>query len=454
MGVDTHSESNEETQSSAVRGYPSERYAWWVMFVLTLALLVSFIDRQIVALVVEPLKSDLGIGDAQVGWLYGGFAIFYAVAGLPIAVMADRRSRRWIIAIGILAWSAMTVACGLSRNFFQLMLARIGVGVGEASLGPSTHSLVGDYFPPDKIPRAMSVFQIGAVVGTGLAFLIGGTVVELVKDSPPIDAGMFGTLKPWQLTFIYVGAPGVLVALLMMTVREPERRSTVKAGAFRLSDFAELRQFYTSNWKTVLAHHMGFTSLALVGWAFVFWTPTYFSRIHDVPAGQASQVFGWIFIVAGPLGVLWAPLMAEWLAKRGRRDANIVAGLIGGTAVLPIIVLIELSSSVLWAWVLYVPAVFLVNSPYGLANGALPVIAPPHLRAQIAALYALVGAVFGMGIGPPLGGAISDYIFTGPEGVRYSIMSMTCVFGPIGAGLLWWGRRHYALSLERASAYH
>ncbi len=439
----------------SARAYPSERYAWWVMFVLTLALLVSFIDRQIVALVVEPLKADLGINDTQVGWLYGGFAIFYAAAGLPLAVLADKKSRRWIITIGILAWSAMTVACGLSRNFFQLMLARIGVGVGEATLGPSTHSLVGDYFPPSKIPRAMSVFQLGAVIGTGLAFLVGGLVVEAVKNSPPVDAGVFGVLKPWQLTFIYVGVPGALVALLMQTVREPERRSKQSSSSFRTQDFGELFAFYRSNWKTVLAHHGGFTSIALVGWAFVFWTPTYFTRIHGVSAGQASQIFGLIYVFAGTLGVLWAPWMAEMLAKRGWKDSNIVGGLLGSALVLPVILFIELSPWLWLAWVLYVPAVFFINSPFGLANGALPVIAPPHMRAQIAAVYALIGAVFGMGIGPPLGGAISDYIFTGPEGVRYSIMLMTCIFGPLGVGLLWWGRKHYAESLARAEAeYH
>jgi len=430
--------------------YPSPIYAWWMIFVLTLALLVSFIDRQIVALVVEPLRADLNISDTQIGWLYGGFAIFYAVAGLPIAVLADRKSRRLIIVIGIISWSLMTVACGLSKNFLQLMLARIGVGVGEATLGPTTHSLVGDTFPRAKIPRALSVFQIGAVVGSGLAFLIGGIVVELVKNSPPVDAGMFGVLRPWQLTFIYVGAPGILVALLMFTIREPMRRSVLPAAGFRLSDLAELKDFYASNKQTILAHHLGFTSLAMVGWAFVFWTPTYFTRIHGISAGESSQLFGIIFLIAGPAGVLWAPYMAEYLAKRGWKDANIVGGLLGGVAIIPIIILIQMAPSPFWAWILYVPAMFFVNAPFGLAAGALPVIAPPHMRAQVAAIYALIGAIFGMGVGPPIAGAINDYIFPEPDGVRYSIMLMMAIFGPLGVGALWWGRRHYADSLARA----
>ncbi len=436
------------------RSYPHERYAWWVVAVLTLALLVSFIDRQIVALVVEPLKTDLGLSDTQIGWLYGGFAIFYAVAGLPLAVLADRKSRRFIIMVGIVAWSIMTVACGLSRNFFQLMLARIGVGVGEATLGPATHSLVGDYFPRDRIPMAMSVFQIGAVVGTGLAFWIGGIVVEFAANSPPVDLGIFGTMRPWQMTFIYVGAPGILVALLMLTVQEPPRRAQVPTGSFKLSDLNQLKDFYIRNKETVIAHHLGFTCFALVGWAFVFWTPTYFTRVHDIPAGEASQLFGFIFIFAGPAGVLWAPWMAQYFAKRGRKDANILGGMLGGAIVIPIIILIQLAPAPIWAWLLYAPAIFFVNSPFGLANGALPVIAPPDKRAQIAALYALQSAIFGMGIGPMLGGFISDVLFPGPEGVRYSIMLMACVFGPLGVGLLWWGRQHYAKSLAYAEKHY
>lgn len=430
----------------------SSRYAWWVMVVLTLALLVSFIDRQIVSLLVEPLREDLGINDTQIGWLFGGFAIFYAVAAFPIAILTDRTSRRMIITVGIVVWSVMTVACGLARNFTQLMMARIGVGAGEASLGPATHSLVGDYFPRDQIPRAMSVFQLGAVIGTGIAFLAGGIVVELVKNSPPVDAGVFGVLMPWQLTFIYVGAPGVLVALLMITVREPVRKAVTPTTSFRLADLAQLKQFYLTNSKTIVAHHFGIACLATVGWAFVFWTPTYFTRIHGVSSGEASQLLGIIYIIAAPAGTLWAPYMESVFAARGRKDSIILASMLGGAAVIPLIFLIQLAPSAWWAWVLYVPAIFFMNAPFGLANGALPVIAPPHMRAQVAAIYGLVVSLFGMGVGPPIAGAISDYVFPGTEGVRFSIMLMAGTFGPLGVGLLWWGRGHYAESLMRAEA--
>lgn len=173
--------------------FPRPAYAWWVVFVLGLALIVSYIDRHIVSILVEPIKRDLGISDASAGWLFMGFAIFHALAGLPLARIADRKSRRMLISIGIIAWSAMTMACGLARNFAQLMVARIGVGVGEATLAPATASLIGDYFPRDRVPMAMSVFHTGAVLGSGLAFLLGGMVVEFVSNAPPADLPLLGT---------------------------------------------------------------------------------------------------------------------------------------------------------------------------------------------------------------------------------------------------------------------
>ena len=166
--------------------YPSRRYAWFVVFLLIIASLVAFMDRQIVAIVVGPMQQDLGVGDTQIGWLYGIHALFYAFAAIPIAGLADTRSRKHIIAVGIFFWSLMTVICGLTKNYSQIFLARIGVGVGEATLTPSTTSLIGDYFPREDVPLAMSIFQAGPIIGTGIAFIIGGFVLQLVEGASPL----------------------------------------------------------------------------------------------------------------------------------------------------------------------------------------------------------------------------------------------------------------------------
>lgn len=431
------------------------------MALLLVGSLVAFVDRQVVAIVVGPMSRDLGIGDAQIGWLYGIFALFYAVAGVPIAWLADRYSRKWLIAIGVFLWSLMTVACGLTRNFSEILLARIGVGVGEASITPATVSMVGDLFPREQIPLALSIYQTGAIIGSGLAFVIGGVVLGIVEQAEPLILPIVGALEPWQQTFVYVGLPGFVLALVILMLREPARRhlpantsksispSSKEVGTPR--GFAELRSFYRSHWQTLTLHHLGFLCLALMGYAFVFWTVTYFVRVHGLGAADASQTFGWIFLVAGPTGPILAALLAQRLSKAGRADANIIAGMVGGLLALPVIVAIQFAPTALVAFILYVPAMILVNSPFGIANAALPLIAPPQLRAQVAAVNMLVGAV-GMMLGPPLAGYFNEQVFPGPDGVRYSLLTLTCIFGLLGVSLLWFCRPFYAHSLNQAEA--
>jgi MFS family permease len=429
--------------------YPRPAYSWFVMAVLVFAALIAFIDRQVVAIVVDPMKEDLGVGDAQIGWLYGVFAVFYAVAAMPIAWLADRKSRKHIIAAGIFLWSLMTMACGLSRSFWYVFAARIGVGVGEATLTPATTSLVGDYFPRDQIPLALSVFQTGAIMGSGIAFIIGGMVLNIVEQADPMVLPLIGELHPWQQTFLYVGAPGLLLAVLLLFLREPTRRSASGALQQDQATVNEILRFYRRNARTLAFHHIGFLSFVLMGYAFVFWTVSFFVRVHGMAAADASQTFGWIFFLTGPLGPILAALLARWLTRRGHGDANITAGMVGGLLSIPTIIAIQFVPSASWAIVLYVPAMIFINSPFGLAAGSLPLIAPANMRAQVAAFYMLVVS-FGMMFGPPLAGAVNEYVFPGPEGVRYSLITLSSVFGLIGGVSLWMGRRHYATSLANA----
>lgn len=397
------------------------------------------------------MKEDLGIGDTEIGWLYGVFALFYAVAAIPIASLADRKSRRHIIAIGIFLWSLMTIACGLTRNYWQIFIARIGVGVGEATLSPSTTSLIGDYFPRRDIPLALSIFQTGPIIGTGIAFIIGGAVLDLVQDTPPLVLPMVGELKPWQQTFVYVGVPGMFLAAFFLLIREPVRRPSI-LDIPEQAGMPALIAFYRQHTKTFVYHHLGFVSLVLTGYAFVFWSVSFFVRVHGVEAAEASQVFGWIFVVFGPLGPLAVAWLAKVLSDRGYQDANITAGMVGGALTIPTVLAIQLAPNALWAYILYAPALMMVNSPFGIASGALPVITPPHLRARVAAVYMLTGAI-GMMFGPPLAGFFNEFVFPSAEGVRYSMITMTLFFGIIGVIFLWLGRSHYAKSMADSAEW-
>ncbi len=208
--------------------YPSAKYSWYVVTVLMLAYVFAFLDRQIIALLVDPIKRDIGVTDFQMSLLLGpAFAFFYVTLGIPVGRLADRRSRRTIIGIGIAIWSVMTAACGLAKTFTHLFLARIGVGVGEATLQPCATSVISDYFPREKRGRAISVYSMVLGIGAGLAFVLGGQVVAAVIDGPSIALPLIGEIYNWQIVFLIVGLPGLLVAGLMFTVKEPHRRDRI-----------------------------------------------------------------------------------------------------------------------------------------------------------------------------------------------------------------------------------
>jgi MFS family permease len=428
--------------------YPHPLLAWSVVALLVFASLVSFVDRQIVAIVVEPMKQDLGLSDAEIGWLYGIFAVFYAVAALPIAWLADNRNRTRIIAAGVAFWSLMTAACGLVQNFWQLLLARMGVGVGEATLTPATHSLLGDYFPRERLPLALSIYQLGPILGSGLAFVIGGFVLSLVMTLPPMTIPGVGTLRPWQQTFVLLGLPGVLLAIAFLLMREPARRVDPQHQAVPLS---AVLVFYRAHLRLLMCHHLGCLFLNLMGYAFVFWSVSYFVRVHGLDAAEASWTFGWIFTVFGALGPLLIAWLGKVLADRGHDDANILAALIGGLLAIPFMIAVQFAPTPTIAFILYAPAMCFINSPFGIANGALPVIAPARIRAQVAAVNMLVGS-FGMMLGPPLAGYFNTSVFPGPDGVRYSIITLVLFFGILGSILLAFARRPYAIAYRRALA--
>jgi MFS family permease len=429
--------------------YPQPWLAWSVVVLLVLASLVAYVDRQVVAIVVEPMKQDLELTDAEVGWLYGIFAVFYALAALPIAWLADNRSRTATIGIGVGFWSIMTAGGGIAQNFWQLLFVRMGVGVGEATLTPATNSLLGDYFPREKLPLALSVYQLGPIIGSGLAFVIGGVVLATVMSLEPMTIPGIGELHPWQQTFVWLGLPGIALALVFFVMPEAVRR--VPVGGRGNSGFGPVLAFYRENTRTLVCHHFGCLFLNLMGYAFVFWTVSYFVRVHGLPAPEASQTFGWIFAVFGSLGPLLMAMLGRQLEMRGRADGNITAALVGGMLAIPFMVAVQFAPNATVAFWLYAPAMCFINSPFGIANGALPVIAPPPIRAQVAAVNMLVIA-FGMMVGPPLAGYFNTTVFPGPDGVRYSIITLVLVFGILGCALLWLARAPYAESYRRMRA--
>lgn len=207
------------------QGYPSSLSAWTTVTILMIAYVLSFIDRQILNLLVEPIRRDLVISDTQMSLLMGlSFALFYTICGIPLGRLADTRSRRGLIAIGVMFWSAATAACGMAKLYWQFLICRIGVGVGEAALSPAAYSLIADSFPPERRATAISVYSMGVYLGSGIAFLLGGLVIQFASAQGNVVLPVLGEVRPWQLIFLILGVAGVLFTLLMLAVREPARR--------------------------------------------------------------------------------------------------------------------------------------------------------------------------------------------------------------------------------------
>src|SRR5262245_7551860 len=297
--------------------YPRAGYAWYVVAVLTLAYMVSFIDRQILSLLVRPIRADLGISDTEISLLMGlTFAIFYTLFGIPLGRLADTRSRRTIIAAGIGFWSLMTAGCGLAKNFWQLALMRVGVGVGEAALSPSAYSLIADYFRPERRATAMSVYSMGIFIGSGLAFVLGAAVATFAAGKEDFVLPVLGTVRSWQLVFLVVGLPGLAVALLLYTIREPSRK-----GARRLTDGATATQppttrevwaYLCDNWKTFACLNLGTALISLSSYAMSSWVPEMFGRRYGWTIRERGTVFGLIVGIAGTLGIVKGGRVGDW----------------------------------------------------------------------------------------------------------------------------------------------
>jgi MFS family permease len=436
--------------------YPSNTIAWYVVGILTFVYVFSFIDRQILNLLVRPIRRDLGISDTQMSLLMGfSFALFYTVFGLPLGRLADSRSRRTIIAIGFAFWSLFTTGCGLAKNFTQMLLLRMGVGVGEAALSPAAYSIISDYFPPKKRATAISVYSMGIYIGSGLAYIIGGLVARVASAQEVWTVPIAGAIKPWQMVFFIVGIPGIFFAMLLYTIREPFRRGlrqTISADGKATRTQAPMSVVFSylrANWLTFLCHNVGFAFLSFSSYGTSAWVPTFFVRNHGWTESQAGQVYGWIIAIAATLGVASGGWFADRLAERGYRNATMRVGLIVSIVWFPFGLVYPFVQDAWIAALFLIPTVFFASAPFGVAPAAITQIMPNDMRAQAAAIYLFVVNLIGLGIGPTAVAMTTDYIFNNDKMVNYSICIVTVVAHIISSLLLWVGLKPFDRSLDR-----
>lgn len=424
--------------------------------VLTLAYTCSFIDRQILTLLIEPIRRDLQVTDTQVSLLGGlAFSIFYTTLGIPLARLADQTHRRNLMTIGLAFWTAATAACGLARGFWGLFAARVAVGVGEAALSPAAFSLLSDYFPPQRLARAISVYSTGVYFGAGLALMIGGSVIRLVSTAPTRELPLVGAIYPWQLTFFVVGAIGLPIILLMFTIREPIRRGlaarTARAQAGgKPSSWPALRDFMRENARTLVCHISAFTLYGIAIGSYLFWSPSFMMRTHGWAAPRAGLTVGALMFTLGTAGVYCGGWLADRLALGGRSDAMLRAAWIGMLCGVPFIVATPLLDDERLATVGLAGAIFFLAFPQGLPAAALQVVTPNPLRAQMTAIYFFVGNLIANGFGPTIPALLTDYVFEDPRMLRYAIAMVGGVAASLSLLVLYFGLGAYRTSVQRA----
>lgn len=426
--LDTSVPSGSALSATAGLPYPSSKQAWWTLTVLLLLNVASCLDRQILALMVDDVKADLLISDFQVSLLQGiTFALFYTIFGLPFGWAVDRYPRRGIIFTGVTIWSFAASACGLAQSFWQLLLARIGVGVGEAALSPAAFSLLSDTFTKARLALALSIYSTGAVIGSALALAIGGLLVGLLPDEGVV-APLLGQLANWQVVYIVTGLPCLLVGWLIFTIADPVRRGKTMTASTGAGDAF---RFMTERWRFFLPHFAGFGLMSMCGYGIMLWSPAYLHR-----------VFGWDMLVIGPMlalvmltGVLGGTALGaivDRLFSRGMRDAHLRVYAV--VAVLQaIIVVAAVAAHDPYIYLALIAVFHLISSFTGVASAALQTVTPNEYRGQVSAAFLLSFNILGLGCGPSVVAGLTSFVYADPAAVGWSIATAYIIIMPLSA---------------------
>jgi MFS family permease len=428
-------------------------YPWYVAVFLTLAATVSIIDRQILALMIGPVKRDLDVSDTLMGLLGGlAFTLFYTFLTWPMARLADRSSRRNIIGLGIFFWSLATISCGLAQSYGELFVARMIVGVGEAALYPAALSLLSDYFDRSRLPLAIGLFSTATFVGIGLANILGGFVIQYLAGLPSLSLPLFGVVRSWQAMFIIVGMPGIFIALLGMTVREPPRTGRAQAAASSPEPPLAALSFFRQRFAFLAFIFGSLIALAINAWAFFFWIVELLVRHGTATRSLVGMSFGSCVLVCGTLGSIIGGIVSGRMMRGGRTDATLQLTLAVILLLIPIGTITPIIGG-LWPTILMVSVLlFLMGWPGGLLTAALQLVVPNEFRGRIVALYFIVVNFVSFTCGPLFGGFISDHIF-GNSGLGPTLALMAGVFYPLAAFGIWRCLPHFRRALAAAEIW-
>jgi MFS family permease len=402
--------------------YPAPLYSWYVVGVLLVCYVFSFMDRMVLNLLIEPIKRDLNFSDTEISLLLGiAFALFNATLGLPAGWLVDRSNRVRIVAAGVFFWSVMTALCGTAKSFWSLFAYRMGVGIGEATAQPAGYSMITDLFPPTRRGFALSVFNLGTAIGAGLSLFIGAQVIhEVSKHEGVIMLPLVGEIFPWQLVFIILGLPGILVAIWVWTLREPTRR-----GALRMKRTADgtlqespvsVREFFKYVKAIALPFFCAVICYALIamgGYGNSAWLPSFFQRTHDLQIVEIGRWMGTLSVTFGVIGIVFSGYLSDWLIAHGRMRGRMILLALSGALAAPFMFAVAVVPSPYVAFWMLGFAYFATALTSAVWAGVITEIVPNQMRGLAVAIAILFANLIGMGLGATIVALVTDFIFDG-----------------------------------------
>lgn len=428
-------------------------YAWYVVFLLTFAYTVAYIDRQVLNLLVDPIKRTLLISDVEISVLQGfAFMAAYVICGPLFGRWVDTGHRRNILVLGVTLWSIFTVLCGTADSYWELFFYRAGVGAAEACLTPAGWSLIADYFTKERIPRAMSIFLLGPSLGAGMALIAGALVIAwagTLMGWMPFLSG----LEVWQVTFVMVGFPGILLALWLFTVKEPARGGslTTKHADDRNFTLREILAFFWEKRALYGRVYLGMGMLAIVIYGFPTWMPTYLMRQFGANPATVGLTYGAMVLGVGALGIIGGPWFGAWLKKRGYEDAAMRSAFISCAVVCGACVLLPFMKTYETTLAVAVVVNLFYALPQAMVASALQVASPNRMRGIVSTLYIFIISVCGLGVAPSIIAFVTEYILGDINRVGESL-AIVSVISALGATWLYYGSlSHFRKSIADAA---
>jgi len=435
--------------------YPSTGQANYLLGLMFLAYVVSFIDRQVLGVLVGPIKADLQLSDFQFSLLQGAaFAILYSVMAIPLGRLTDTKNRKLIVAIGVFGWSLMTIGCGMAKNFGQLFVMRMGVGVGEAALSPAAYSMIADSFTREKLTRAMAIYKAGLYVGGGLALVLGGYIYDYYDAIPDLLFPLLGSVNAWQATFVSVGLPGFLLSFMILFIKEPTRKGMIRAddgsqpASLKIREvfafmFVEHRQLYISLF-------VGCSILAIVGAGYSSWFTEMLIRNFSLQRSHAGSLVGSVIILSGLLGVFSGPVFVGYFQRRNFADSNMRVLMFLSIALIPTSIAAPQMSSHVMALALLSVTVFFQASYMGVAAAAVQMVTPNQMRGQATAVYMFATNMLGLALGSTLVAVLTDFVFVDEGALMHSLSVISAVLLPMAAWMFWRGLNAFSAAVKKS----